>query len=168
MRVKLGWRAPLCSFCSLVEEGVGAQSLWLSSPTTMLLYFFCSCSLKDSFTFALFSPPSLQMQPKWKQFFFYLINKWEIIRLKTIWRITIADPPALPDERWRISLCLQTGLHLLPPDICGINTDMSVFFFFFNMHIVGHSFSVCHTFWCMGGRYQTLQTRAQLVIILNR
>lgn len=36
--------------------------LLLSSPTTMLLYCFCCCSLNDSFTLALFRPPSLQRQ----------------------------------------------------------------------------------------------------------
>lgn len=46
------------------SAGRGPQSLWplLSSPTTIVLYCFCCSSLKDSFTFALFRPPSLQRQ----------------------------------------------------------------------------------------------------------
>ncbi|KAA8592652.1 hypothetical protein FQN60_018107, partial [Etheostoma spectabile] len=46
------------------NTGWGSQSLLLllSSPTTMLLYCFCCSSLNDSFTFALFRPPSLQRQ----------------------------------------------------------------------------------------------------------
>lgn len=58
------------------------RSSWV--PTSILLYSFCCSSLNVSFTFARFSPPSLQKSWKWQQLMqfnhvvclirFYLLN----------------------------------------------------------------------------------------------
>lgn len=52
--------SPKTGICAVCCGRSQSLLLLLSSPTTMLLYCFCCCSLNDSFTLALFRPPSLQ------------------------------------------------------------------------------------------------------------